>query len=64
MTALQHLRPKTLRDLAAAIEARSPEATARRVLSDEGIDRLADLLIDGQTPTIGLFRKYRKEEAR
>ena len=56
---IAHLSPTTLRALAAAIEARDPVLVARRSLSAEGIERLADLLLAGQTPTVGLFRKYR-----
>jgi len=42
---LAGLSPKTLRDLAAAIEWRSPEAQARRELTPEGVERLADILL-------------------
>ncbi len=56
---LTHLSPKTLHDLAAAIEYRSPAARARRALTDEGIERLADVLLSGSLPTVGLFTRYR-----
>ena len=60
MTAvLTRLDPAILRELAAVIEYRSPEATARRELSLEGIERLADILMSGSTPTVGFWRKYR-----
>ena len=55
---LAQLSPRTLRDLAAAIEARTPAARARDTLSPEGVDRLADILIQGTTPTIGFYRRY------
>lgn len=57
---LTSLSPKTLRDLAAAIEYRSPQAQARRELTPEGIELLADILLAGSQPTIGFFRRYRK----
>ena len=60
MTAvLTRLDPTVLRELAAVIEYRSPEATARRELSPEGIERLADILLAGSTPTVGFWRRYR-----
>jgi hypothetical protein len=55
------LDPRTLRDLAAAIEYRTPEARARRSLTPEGIERLTEILLAGKTPTIGLIRRYRKD---
>jgi hypothetical protein len=59
---ITHLNPRTLRDLADLIEARSPEAIARRSLTDEGVEKLADILLAGNRPTIGLFRKYRRRD--
>ena len=56
---LSDLHPATLHALAAAIQARDPELVARRQLTDEGLERLADLLIAGDRPTIGFWRKYR-----
>ena len=55
---LTHLSPRTLRDLAAAIEARTPAVRGRDTLSPEGVDRLADILVSGSTPTIGFYRRY------
>lgn len=52
------LSPRTLRDLAAAIEARTPAARARGTLSAEGVDRLAGILLAGTTPTIGFYRRH------
>jgi hypothetical protein len=64
LTALEHLSPRVLRDLAAVIEARTPEVRARRALSAEGVERLADILLAGSTPTIGFYRRHtaRQEE--
>lgn len=59
---LVHLSPSNLRHLAAAIERRDPQLTARRQLSEEGIERLADILLAGSQPTLGFFRRYRKHE--
>jgi hypothetical protein len=59
VTLLEHLAPSTLRHLAAAIEARDPEMVARRQLTEEGIERLADILLAGSVPTIGFWRRYR-----
>jgi hypothetical protein len=56
---LTHLSPDTLRDLAAAIEYRLPKARARRALTDEGLEKLADVLLSGSLPTVGLFTRYR-----
>ena len=53
--------PRTLRELADVIEARSPEATARRRLTPEGVDRLADILLAGSVPTVGFWRRYASE---
>jgi hypothetical protein len=55
---LAHLDPQTLRDVATAIEARSPGSTARRRLTPEGVERLADILLAGDTPTIGFWQRY------
>ncbi|MHB1583666.1 MAG: hypothetical protein ACYCU7_18490 [Acidimicrobiales bacterium] len=42
-----------MRDLAAAIEMRTPEARAGSALTVEGVDRLAGVLLAGSVPTIG-----------
>jgi hypothetical protein len=58
---LAHLRPGTLRALAAAIEARSPgDHLTASDLTAEGIERLGDILTQGQTPAVGLWIRYRK----
>ncbi len=33
---------------------------ARLTLTDEGVDRLAQILADGSMPTVGLFVRFRK----
>ena len=53
------LSPRTLREVAAAMEAMSPEKRAVDELSHEGIDRLASILMAGSRPTIAFWRKYR-----
>lgn len=64
MTGLEHLRPSTLRALAAALEARlPPERLAACDLSDEGVKRLGEMLTQLPTrslPAIGFWLKYRK----
>lgn len=61
MTQLQNLRPSTLRALAAALEARQPpDRLCAADLTPEGVERLGDLLTEGETPTIGFWRRYRK----
>jgi hypothetical protein len=57
---LTHLSPETLRDLAAAIEYRSPKARARRALTPEGIEKLADIYLAGSVPTLGFFLRFRE----
>jgi hypothetical protein len=56
---LVHLSPSNLRHLAAAIEGRDPQLVARRHLTKEGIEKLADILLAGSEPTVGFFRRYR-----
>jgi len=63
VTILQHLDPCTLRDLAAAITARRSSTIARRRLTPEGVDKLADILLSGTTPTIGFFRRNWQTES-
>jgi len=57
-TILRELDPRALRDLAAAIEAQSPEARARARLTDEGRTELADILLRGDRPTCGWWRRH------
>lgn len=63
VTVLEHLSPETLRDLAGAITARRSSTIARRRLSPEGVDKLADILLSGTTPTIGFFRRNWRTES-
>ena len=53
------LSPRTLREVASAMEARSAENVAVDELTDEGVVRLADILLAGSKPTVGFWRKYR-----
>jgi len=55
---LLELDPGHLRDLAALIEAQSPEARARARLTDEGKAELFELLSRGDRPTIGWWRRH------
>lgn len=63
MTVLDRLNPAALRALAAVLEARDPQTRARRSLTDEGAERLADILLSGSTPTIGFWRRYGNKAA-
>jgi hypothetical protein len=61
MTALQHLSPKVLRDLASAIEARQgPDRLAACDLTDRGVEKLLEILASGSSPTIGFWKRYRR----
>ena len=55
---LRELDPKALRDLAALIDAQSPEMRARARLTDEGRSELFDMLLLGRRPTIGWWRRH------
>lgn len=35
-----------------------PRVRARRSLTPEGVDRLAEIIASGSTPTIGFFRRW------
>lgn len=59
---LEHLEPGTLRALAAAIEGQDSRRVARRQLTPEGVDRLAEILLAGSRPTVGFWRRYRVRE--
>lgn len=61
-TFLLELDPGHLRDLAAVIEWRSPAARARRELTPEGVERLAEILLAGDTPTLGFWKRHRKAQ--
>ena len=49
----------TLRELAAVRERQDPARLARRQLTPEGQERLAEILARGDRPTIGFWRRYR-----
>jgi hypothetical protein len=60
---LEQLSAATLRQLGSALIGRAvameEDSRARRVqLSDEGIERLAEILVRGDKPTIGFYRRY------
>jgi hypothetical protein len=62
-----YISPRILRQLghaylarADAAEVNDPWLTARRELTDEGIDRLVEIALAGSQPTVGLFLRYRK----
>jgi len=57
-TFLLELDPGHLRDLAAVIEAQSPEARARARLTDEGKAELFELLSRGDRPTCGWWKRH------
>jgi hypothetical protein len=50
--------PRTLRELAAAIEARDPSRQARAGLSPEALEELAAMVVAGRHPTIGWWRRH------
>jgi hypothetical protein len=50
--------PSTLRHVAAAMEARDPRLVARRRLSEASLCELADMILEGRTPTIGWWRRH------
>jgi hypothetical protein len=50
--------PDTLRHLACLMEAEHPRVRARRSLSPEGVDRLAEIVGNGSTPTVGFFKRW------
>jgi hypothetical protein len=60
---LERLSAATLRQLGSALMGRAvtmeEDHRARRVqLSDEGIEKLAEILVRGDKPTIGFYRRY------
>lgn len=58
MTTLTSLCPKTLRDLASAIEYRLSRTRALHELTPEGVEKLADIYLAGSMPTVGFFARY------
>lgn len=59
---LEQLSPKTLRHLGSALMGRAAvmeaDAAARIQLTDEGIERLTEILVRGDKPTIGFYRRH------
>jgi len=55
------LSPGELRELASLLDERDPRRQANRQLSEEGINRLAEILAAGSRPTIGFWRRYGQE---
>lgn len=56
---VRHLSPRTLRELAALKEARDPSRLARLELDDEAIESLASILLKGDRPSVGWWRRHR-----
>jgi len=64
------LTPRTMRDLgrcliarAEAVEADDSRLKANRSLTPEGVERLAEILLAGSSPTCGFFARYRGTES-
>ncbi len=49
----------TLRELASLKERVDPERIARRQLTDDGVEKLSEILVRGDRPTIGFWTRYR-----
>ncbi|HXN62316.1 MAG TPA: hypothetical protein VN886_17865, partial [Acidimicrobiales bacterium] len=56
---VDQLDAKTLRELAAVRDRQDPARIARSQLTPEGVDRLAEILVKGDKPTLGFWRRYR-----
>ena len=54
----EQFTPDTLRQLASLMEGDTPARKARRSLSDESIDQLATMLVNGHRPTIGWWKRH------
>lgn len=70
-TSVASLTPADLRalsvllaDRARQLEQRDPELVVRRRLTDEGRERLVEILLAGGKPTIGFWRKYSVRQER
>ena len=57
VVSITDMSPKMLRDLAAAIEWNSPGSRARRSLSSESVEELAAMMVTGQKPVLGWWRR-------
>lgn len=65
---LEQLSARTLRHLGSALIGRAAamegaSRSGRVQLSEEGIERLAEILVRGDKPTIGFYRRHRVGEA-
>ena len=49
--------PDTLRHLACLMERERPPRVARRRLSEASVEELAEMIVEGRTPTIGWWRR-------
>ena len=58
---LAYLDVPTLRELAAILEVRDPAMVARRSLTSEGVERLAEILLRGGKPTVGFWIRNRPD---
>jgi hypothetical protein len=56
---LSYLDAPTLRHHASLKDAQDPQLVARRALTPQGVDRLAEILLAGGKPTVGFWRRYR-----
>ena len=56
---LQYIDGPRLRELAAVKDRQDPVRLARRALTDEGVEKLADILLAGSSPTVGFLKRYR-----
>jgi hypothetical protein len=54
---LCELAPEDLRILAAAMEGQDPQRRARQRLDDQGREELFEILLRGNQPTIGWWRR-------
>ena len=52
---LPRLSSRTLRELAAVIERQDPARKARLELTEAGVERLAEILMAGDRPTVGFY---------
>ncbi len=55
---LDHFTAAELRELASFKDSQTPGMVARRRLTDEALDELAEMLAAGRKPTIGWWRRH------
>lgn len=53
----------TLTHLAYLLRQREPDFRARRSLTSDALEELADMIADGRTPTLGWWRRARRVQA-